>query len=61
VLEQWYPNSKLNLDETTRTTKRNQFGGIKYVYDQDTMMDLRTFFEGAIAQRFPQATILYWT
>jgi spore photoproduct lyase len=61
VLEQWYPNSRLDLDETSRTTKRNKFGGIKYVYDKDTMTELRSFFEDAIAQQFPQAEILYWT
>ncbi len=61
VLEQWYPNSKLDLDEATRTTKRNKFGGIKYVYDKDTMTELKTFFEEAIARRFPNAEILYWT
>ncbi|MBE9113860.1 radical SAM protein [Nodosilinea sp. LEGE 07298] len=61
VLQEWYPNSKLDLDEANRTTKRNKFGGIKYVYDKDTMKALRSFFEEAIAQRFPQAKILYWT
>ncbi|PZV01890.1 MAG: radical SAM protein [Leptolyngbya sp.] len=61
VLEQWYPNSKLDLDESTRTTKRNKFGGTKYVYDRDTMTELRTFFEEAIAQWFPHGKILYWT
>nr|MDF0364933.1 radical SAM protein [Nodosilinea sp. TSF1-S3] len=61
VLEQWYPNSSLDLDESTRTTKRNKFGGTKYVYDKDTMSELRSFFEGAIARWFPRGEILYWT
>ena len=61
VLEQWYPNSRLDLDESTRSVKRNKFGGIKYVYDKDTMQELKAFFAGAIAQRFPNAEILYWT
>lgn len=61
VLEQWYPNSKLDMDEANRTTKRNKFGGVKYVYDKGAMSELRTFFEGAIAQRFPDAQVLYWT
>ncbi len=61
VLQEWYPNSKLDLDESTRTVKRNKFGGVKYVYDKDTMTELRTFFETAIADRFPNAEILYWT
>lgn len=61
VLEQWYPNSRLDLDESKRAVKRNKFGGTKYVYDKTTMTELRAFFEGAIAERFPNAKILYWT
>lgn len=61
VLTEWYPNSKLDLDETNRSVKRNKFGGIKYVYDNDTMKSLKGFFEKEIGRRFPQARILYWT
>lgn len=61
VLMQWYPHTKLDLDESTRSVKRNKFGGIKYVYDTDTMKTLRQFFEREIRSRFPQASILYWT
>lgn len=61
VLEQWYPNSRLDLDPAKRSTKRNKFGGLKYVYDKDTMAELRQFFEAAIAHHFPDSTLLYWT
>lgn len=61
VLQTWYPQSKLEMDEEKRTTKRNKFGGIKYVYDTDTMKALRRFFEGEIERRFPHAQLLYWT
>ncbi|MBD1920991.1 radical SAM protein [Microcoleus sp. FACHB-831] len=61
VLTQWYPHSKLDMDEENRSVKRNKFGGIKYVYDADTMKALRRFFEGEIAKRFPNGKILYWT
>ena len=61
VLNEWYPNSKLDMDVEKRTTKRNKFGGTKYVYDKVTTDDLRAFFEDKIAQYFPQAEILYWT
>lgn len=61
VLQQWYPSSKLDLDESTRSTKRNKFGGIKYVYEAETMRSLRQFFEQEIGRRFPRAQILYWT
>ena len=61
VLQTWYPQSKLDMDEETRTVKRNKFGGTKYVYDTDTMKTLRRFFESEITKRFPQGRILYWT
>lgn len=61
VLTQWYPNTKLDMDEASRSLKRNKFGGIKYVYDTDTMKTLRHFFEQEIARRFPYAKLLYWT
>ncbi len=61
VLNGWYPNSKLNMQMEARTTKRNKFGGIKYVYDKETTQSLRSFFEREIARRFPQAQLLYWT
>ena len=61
VLQTWYPQSKLDMDETNRTIKRNKFGGTKYVYDKDTMKALRHFFESEITKRFSNAEILYWT
>jgi spore photoproduct lyase len=61
VLLSWYPQTKLDLDEGKRSVKRNKFGGTKYVYDSDTMKQLRHFFERQIQERFPQARILYWT
>jgi spore photoproduct lyase len=61
VLMQWYPNTSLDMDETTRTVKRNKFGGTKYVYGRDMMRTLQRFFKHEIARRFPRAQILYWT
>ena len=61
VLQTWYPNSKLDLDENNRSQKRNKFGGVKYVYSRDTMSELKEFIETQITNHFPQADILYWT
>lgn len=61
VLTTWYPQTKLDMDEATRSLKRNKFGGTKYVYETDVMKDLRQFFERQIGDRFPNAKILYWT
>jgi len=61
VLLNWYPNTSLEMDETTRAVKRNKFGGTKYVYQRDIMQTMRGFFEHEIKTRFPNASILYWT
>lgn len=61
VLQTWYPQSKLDMDEAKRSVKRNKFGGIKYVYDTDIMKTLRRYFENQIQKRYPAAKILYWT
>ncbi len=61
VLNEWYPNSELDMQMESRTTKRNKFGGIKYVYDKETTQALRKFFEEKIEQIFPDAHLLYWT
>ncbi|WP_315791526.1 spore photoproduct lyase family protein [Fischerella sp. JS2] len=61
VLQTWYPHSKLDMDEDKRSVKRNKFGGIKYVYNSDTMKTMKRFFEDEIQRRFPNAEILYWT
>jgi spore photoproduct lyase len=61
VLLQWYPNTSLDLDETTRAVKRNKFGGTKYVYLPDEMKALRAWFAREWQQRFPAAPVQYWT
>ena len=61
VLESWYPNSSLEMDESERSVKRNKFGGLKYVYTKEVMGELRAFFETELAVRFPAAKVLYWT
>jgi spore photoproduct lyase len=61
TLLEWYPHTKLDMEESTRKVKRNKFGGTKYVYDPDTMKALRCFFERELLHRFPKAKVLYWT
>ena len=61
ILREWYPGSKLEMDEATRTQKRNKFGGVKFVYPKDIMGQMKRFFEGQIAAKFPTARLLYWT
>lgn len=61
ILLQWYPATKLDLDETLRSEKRNKFGGKKYVFKKDLMKEMKSFFYSQIERRFPKAEILYWT
>ena len=61
ILQEWYPNTSIDFDESTRTLKFNKFGGKKFVYNAVTMKMLRSFFEYELKRRFPDAPILYWT
>ncbi len=61
VLLQWYPNTSLDMDETTRAEKRNKFGGTKYVYRPDEMREMKAWFYAEWHKRFPNAPVLYWT
>ena len=61
VLTDWYPATKLEMNEESRALKRGRFGSRKYVYRAETMRELRGWFEEAIAERLPEARVLYWT
>jgi spore photoproduct lyase len=61
VLLGWYPATKLEMDESSRSLKRTKFGSTKYVYRKDVMKELKAFFEERVATRLPRARILYWT
>ena len=61
TLLDWYPRTRLEMDEEQRTTKRGKFGSVKHVYPRATMTELRSWFEQAVADRLPQARFLYWT
>ena len=61
VLMGWYPRTQLEMDESSRTSKRGKFGGVKHVYPKELMRELRGWFEGALAARLPACRVLYWT
>ena len=61
VLEGWYPRTRLEMDPEVRSRKFGKFGAVKYVYPAAEMRELRTWFEGALADRLPAARSLYWT
>jgi spore photoproduct lyase len=61
VLLGWYPNTKLEMDESQRTRKFGKYGAAKYVYPKTTMTELRSWFEDELATTLPAARTLYWT
>jgi spore photoproduct lyase len=61
VLLGWYPRTKLEMDESQRTSKRGKFGSVKHVYPAGVMRELRSWFEGEIQRRLPECRVLYWT
>lgn len=61
VLLSWYPATKLEMDEDSRSAKRSKFGGVKYVYPKDTMAEMKSWFTEELRDVLPAAQLLYWT
>ena len=61
VLEEWYPGSKLEMDEALRTRKMTKFGSAKWVFPKGQMAELREAIEASVARHLPTARVLYWT
>lgn len=61
VIERHYPNSKLDMDEEKRTTKWGRYGMHKFVYPREGQAAIQALLGGLIAERFPAATIEYFT
>jgi spore photoproduct lyase len=61
VLLDWYPRTKLEMDEDSRSQKRTKFGGVKYVYPRPVMTEMRGWFTDALAEKLPGSPLLYWT
>ena len=61
VLLDWYPSTKLDMDEANRVKKLTKFGAVKHVYPKPMMVEMRTEIERLFAERLPQARLLYWT
>ncbi|NOU97079.1 spore photoproduct lyase [Paenibacillus sp. LMG 31456] len=61
VIQQRYPKTKLELDETKRKYKWGRWGQGKYVYSDDQANALREFITEQIFEKFPQSSIDYFT
>ena len=61
VLLGWYPRTKLEMDEDSRSRKTSKFGGVKYVYPKQIMSEMRSWFTAELDRRLPNSRLLYWT
>ena len=61
VLEDWYPGSKLEMDEALRTRKLTKFGSTKWVFPKEEMAAMRASIEASLKRHLPAARQLYWT
>jgi spore photoproduct lyase len=61
VLLDWYPRTRLEMDEAARSRKQGKFGAVKYVYPAATMTELKSWFYRELAERLPCCRVLYWT
>jgi spore photoproduct lyase len=61
IIQQRYPKSKLELDETKRKYKWGRWGQGKYVYPDEQAAALREFITEHIFDKFPNAHIDYFT
>ncbi|WP_282941408.1 spore photoproduct lyase [Paenibacillus sp. RC67] len=61
VIQQRYPKTKLELDETKRKYKWGRWGQGKYVYPDEQATALREFITEQIFDKFPNSSIDYFT
>ncbi|NLZ53163.1 MAG: spore photoproduct lyase [Thermoanaerobacteraceae bacterium] len=55
-----FPKTQLPLDEKDRKFKYGQFGYGKYIYPNEQMTEMKTFFQEKIRETFPDAKISYF-
>lgn len=61
VIEQNYPMTKLELDESKRKWKWGRYGIGKYVYTDEEQADIKETLGGYLKKYFPEAKIEYFT
>ncbi|RLL47735.1 spore photoproduct lyase [Oceanobacillus piezotolerans] len=61
VIQENYPMTKLELDESKRKYKWGKYGIGKYVYETDQQEDIKDTIGGYIHKLFPEAKIEYFT
>ena len=58
-ITQLFPDTTLPMNDEERKSKYGQFGYGKYIYDKDTLDDMKAFFKETISNIFPDSFIKY--
>lgn len=61
VIEENYPMTKLELDESKRKWKWGRYGIGKYVYQDEEQKDIKDTLNGYVKTYFPEANVDYFT
>ncbi len=61
VILERFPNTKLDMDESSRKKKWGRYGRVKYVYPKDEAQEIKEYITELIHQYFPNANIEYFT
>jgi len=61
IILEHFPNTKLDLDETTRRKKYGKYGLIKYIYPEDEYQKLKETILELLKRFFPTSLIEYFT
>lgn len=59
IITQVFPDTTLPMNDEERKYKYGQFGYGKYIYDKDTLDDMKAFFKEIISNIFPDSFIKY--
>lgn len=61
IIQERYPNTKLNMNEEERIRKFGKYGRVKYVYPKDEALEMKEYLSHLIYSHFPHAHIQYFT
>ncbi len=61
IIEERYPNSKLEMDPEKRLKKWGKYGKVKYVYPKDEAQEAKEYISNLIQEKFPHGHIQYFT
>ncbi|KAB3540980.1 spore photoproduct lyase [Alkaliphilus pronyensis] len=61
IIEERFPNTKLEMDPEKRLKKWGKYGRVKYVYEKNQAQEAKDYLTGLIKQYFPNGHIQYFT